>query len=856
LFLTTSGFDIADKPSAVDFYNHDSPFAQMDGPFGIVGGSESAYTLPDEGEYKAQDSITMITERGTVEGTGDVWMTGFVDGACELGQDDCSNRDGGCTPVEEPCLSIGKVSYLGGHQYDTKLPMSANPKTQGTRLFLNSLFEAPCATGSGLPAIHVDKQAPRTTTTDELTFTISYDNDGPGVALDAVLSDTLPSGTSFVSASGGGVLSGGVVTWNLGNLGVSESGFVSLTVSLPGYATYVNHASLDYRVGLNHFTDSSNETSTIYDADSDSDGVVDSVDVCPDDYNPGQDLLSDVDSCGACGNDCAPSNGTPSCASGTCVIDSCDSMHSDCDGSYANGCEYVSSNFDSDAANCGGCDVVCEPSNATGECVAGSCAVGDCDAGYTDCNELIADGCEYDEANLATDPKNCGACGEVCSDVEACIAGTCEPSACAAGWAECDGAVLGDCETNLLTDPENCGGCSLDCAPANGSASCESGTCTIGSCDSGFSDCNGLSSDGCEYDDSGFDADMNNCGGCGQACSANNGSVSCESGACTVGSCDSGFSDCNGLSSDGCEYDDSDYETDADNCGGCGQACAAANGEATCMAANCSIVDCDAGFLDLDGDPANGCEFACTVTGDDESTCDGVDDDCDGVVDEDYEPGVCGVGACVASSKCVNGEESCEPTAPATESSTNPATCVDDVDNDCDGVSDESEPDCSESGAGGTAGSSDTTSNAGGASSTVSSATGSPGSGGLAGDDSTSTSTGAGAAGGSSSDVDSAAASDGGPATDGTGGSDTAGSSSSNTGGDSGDDAGASSSTSGDNGQTGASAEDSGGCACQTGAAHSRSGMPGQALWMLVALAGTAVRRRSVRRLGAALGAG
>ena len=39
----------------------------------------------------------------------------------------------------------GKVSYLGGHKYSTNVPVTSGSQAQGTRLFLNALFEAQCA---------------------------------------------------------------------------------------------------------------------------------------------------------------------------------------------------------------------------------------------------------------------------------------------------------------------------------------------------------------------------------------------------------------------------------------------------------------------------------------------------------------------------------------------------------------------------------------------------------------------------------------------------------------------------------------------------------------------------------------
>jgi hypothetical protein len=73
-----------------------------------------------------------------------------------------------------------------------------------------------------------------------------------------------------------------------------------------------------------------------------------------------------------------------------------------------------------------------------------------------------------------------------------------------------------------------------------------------------------------------------------------------------------------------------------------------------------------------------------------DATCDGYDDDCDGALDEDHasEPTQCGVGACAASgeSVCSEGEleDSCTPGAPAPDDSS-----CDALDDDCDGASDE-----------------------------------------------------------------------------------------------------------------------------------------------------------------------
>ena len=74
----------------------------------------------------------------------------------------------------------------------------------------------------------------------------------------------------------------------------------------------------------------------------------------------------------------------------------------------------------------------------------------------------------------------------------------------------------------------------------------------------------------------------------------------------------------------------------------------------------------------------------------DDASCNGVDDDCNGEVDEDYAPeaSACGQGACAASGEltCVDGNlvDTCVAGTPAADD----ATC-DGIDDDCDGTNDE-----------------------------------------------------------------------------------------------------------------------------------------------------------------------
>src|SRR5207247_613263 len=63
-----------------------------------------------------------------------------------------------------------------------------------------------------------------------ITYTLSFSNTGSANASGVVIADTVPANTTFVSATAGGTLSAGVVTWNIGALSAGTSSSVQLVV--------------------------------------------------------------------------------------------------------------------------------------------------------------------------------------------------------------------------------------------------------------------------------------------------------------------------------------------------------------------------------------------------------------------------------------------------------------------------------------------------------------------------------------------------------------------------------------------------------------------------------------------------
>ena len=170
-------------------------------------------------------------------------------------------------------------------------------------------------------------------------------------------------------------------------------------------------------------------------------------------------------------------------------------MYSDCnaslpadlakaDPSTGDGCEVDVLN-DFDPKNCGACGKACaagvsclldEPTSAI------ACG---CKPSLTQC------GTPQDFANhfgfcvdLTTDLAHCGSCGNACGDPNnatmQCDRAECS-SSCSMGFADCNGQSSDGCEANILTDPLNCGGCGVQCDVVAGQP-CSNGVCATKPC--------------------------------------------------------------------------------------------------------------------------------------------------------------------------------------------------------------------------------------------------------------------------------------------------------------------------------------------------------------------------------------
>ncbi len=90
-----------------------------------------------------------------------------------------------------------------------------------------------------------------------------------------------------------------------------------------------------------------------------------------------------------------------------------------------------------------------------------------------------------------------------------------------------------------------------------------------------------------------------------------------------------------------CDGECIDLSRDAANCGLCGRICRQPpHASGRCVEGNC-VFECQEGWWDENGNLEDGCEYECTPSGEANDICNGADDDCDGLFEEDEGQDAC-----------------------------------------------------------------------------------------------------------------------------------------------------------------------------------------------------------------------
>ena len=340
-----------------------------------------------------------------------------------------------------------------------------------------------------------------------------------------------------------------------------------------------------------------------------------------------------------------------------------------CPGSHPTLCGLTCTDTQTDRTNCGGCGTACA-SHQT--CVRGACQG---TAPTPACTDGIKNGSETDIDCGGTCPP-C-ATGKTCVANTDCASGVCCGGVCCAGGQGCDAGQCAD-QASCQNDPrvgQSCTTGQLGVCAA-GTLRCTDGRLT---CERNVAPspeiCNGLDDDCDGQTDEGFNlqTDVNNCGFCGRVCQIPNATAACANGACVMASCHEGFADCDGQAANGCETRlDGSFLTDPNNCGRCGNNCAAPNTTMACADGACAIVACDPGFANCNGEVGGGCE---TATADDPRNCGACNNVC---VTE--SPTTCGM-----TGQCAGGQCALYPSTTLCATATCTSTTTLQVASFCDG---------------------------------------------------------------------------------------------------------------------------------------------------------------------------
>ena len=362
---------------------------------------------------------------------------------------------------------------------------------------------------------------------------------------------------------------------------------------------------------------------------------------------------------GSCSTSCG-SAGTRMCSS-SCTWGSCSPPDEICNGADDDCDTICDEGFGCCADSIGSCTTSCGSTGSracSSTCTWGSCQApaeicngvdddcdGSCDEGWT-C-------CVGDSTGCST---SCGSSGSrICNS--SCAWGSCTPppEICNGEDDDCDGV----CDDGYTCCAGDSGSCPTSCGSA-GTRTC-TGSCTWSSCNPPGEECNGADDDCDTVCDNGFTCCAGTIGSCFTSCGST-GSRMC-SGSCTWGSCTAPAEICNGI--------DDDCDTLCDE----GWSCCA--GESTTCPTSCGST----GTRTCSGSCAWG---SCAPPSE---TCNGADDDCDTLCDEDWaccagDTGTCPTSCGTTGTRSCNGScawGSCNP----------PAEECNGIDDNCDTQCDE-----------------------------------------------------------------------------------------------------------------------------------------------------------------------
>jgi hypothetical protein len=424
-------------------------------------------------------------------------------------------------------------------------------------------------------------------------------------------------------------------------------------------------------------------------------------------------------------DDSDPCTVTDECGSGSCggSPKDCSALDDQCNVGV---CDAVTGNCEAvPVSNGTTCDdgSFCTVSDV---CSSGTCGGSsrDCSGEDDQCNDGVCD--EGSDACVKQPVTNGTTCddGQFCTDADICSSGTCTGGTatdCSAYTDQCNAGMCDEGSDNCYAAPVSNGTTCDDSDPCTVTDECGSGSCggspkdcsalddqcNVGVCDAVTGNCEAVPvSDGTSCNDADLCTVSDICSS--GSCSGSAKDCSGVTDQCNVGVCDPSTGSCDADPvGDGTSCNDNQYCTVSDECSG--GVCGGSSRDCSAVATNmCSTGVCDESFdrcveqydptccdtgTDNDLDGSNQCDDCDDTNGGvypgASEQCNGIDDDCDGMIDEDFDADGDGYATCTSDPLLRDCDD--------TNSSVNPGAAEDcggngqgnGIDDDCDGYVDE-----------------------------------------------------------------------------------------------------------------------------------------------------------------------
>ncbi len=427
-----------------------------------------------------------------------------------------------------------------------------------------------------------------------------------------------------------------------------------------------------------------------------------------------------------------------SCSAGTCggTMRDCSSAGDQCNSGVCN--ETSDACEPSPVSDGTSCDdnLFCNVGEA---CLAGVCTGGttrQCGASGGSCRDGVCD--EATDSCTGSPVPDGTTCddGQFCTTADACLAGNCVGGGardCSSAGDQCNNGVCNETTNQCVASPRPtgttcddsrfcttndrcvagiCNGSPLDCSAAGDA-------CNTGVCDEAGDKCSSIpKSDGTACPDGNFCTVGDTC--VSGACQSNARDCSGAGDQCNTGVCDDNVDRCVPQPvANGQPCNDTLYCTNGDSCqagtcvSGLPRDCSGATMGDICLVGTCdeSVDNCRAipdpmpgptccdSSVDADLDGSNACNDCDDSNGGvfpgATERCNGVDDDCDGAIDEDFDVDMDGYSVCSTDPNVFDCDDNNGMVNPGMMEQCGPSGNGNGIDDDCDGYTDEGCGNCS-----------------------------------------------------------------------------------------------------------------------------------------------------------------